>query len=74
MNDMNKALSEQLEKLRQQAVDQYKVTDWGVTYVDGRWIVGFLIKHKRFIGSGSTPQEAYTKALHDIAGTIVPPF
>ncbi len=71
---MNKALSDQILKLLQAAEKDYGVTDWGVTYVDGRWIVGFLIKHKRFIGSGNTPQDAYTKALHDIEGTKPPPF
>ena len=71
---MNKALSNQILKLHKTAVDKYGITDWGITYVDGRWIVGFLIKHKRFIGSGNNPQDAYTKALHDIEGTKPPPF
>jgi hypothetical protein len=71
---MDKKISDTLVKLRQEAVDQYGVTDWGVTYTNDRWIVGFLIKHKRFIGSADNPQDAYTKALHDIEGTKVPPF
>lgn len=71
---MNKTFSEMLMKLRDEAVEKYGVTDWGITHTNDRWIAGFLIKHKRFVGSGDTPQQAYIRALHDVEGTDPPPF
>lgn len=71
---MNKSTSETLIKLRQEVVDKHGINDWGITYVDGRWLVGFLKNYKRYVGSGDTPQEAYVAALHDVAGSKPPPF
>lgn len=65
---MDKALSETLIQLRQQAIDKYGCRDWGITFVDDRWIVGFLVKYKRYIGYGNTPQQAYKSCIEDAEG------
>lgn len=71
---MDKSTSDELVNLRQILVESNQVDDWGITYVDDRWVVGFLVGYKRYVGSGDTPQEAYVNAMYDIAGTEPPPF
>jgi hypothetical protein len=71
---MDKATSSTLVKLHAEMVAKHSVNDWGITFVDGRWVVGFLVGYKRYVGAGETPQEAYVRASHDIAGTEPPPF
>ena len=67
---MLKSTSEDLILRRDQVFESHNVTEFGVIFNDGRWTVGFLIGHKRFVGSGDTPQAAYKSALEDLSKAL----
>ena len=57
-------------KLKAGVEKDHGVTEFGIIFNDTRWMVGFLIGHKRVIGNGDTPQAAYKAALHELATEV----
>lgn len=58
---MRKATSQDIEQIRKRIFKKYpnkSVSNFGLIYVEDRWIMGLIVDGIRYVGEANTPQDA----------------
>jgi hypothetical protein len=63
---MKKSTSQDIDQIREKVFEQYpndSLSNFGLIYVEDRWIMGLILNGIRFVGEGNTPQDAHAALI-----------